>query len=32
MVDGKNLFDQPVKNNTVTYKNISKIAASHGDD
>ena len=26
MIDGKNLFDQPVKNNKVTYENIRKIA------
>ena len=32
MIDGKNFFDQPVKNNEVTYENIRKIAASQGDD
>ena len=32
MVDGKNFFDQPVKNNKVTYENISKIATGQGDD
>ena len=32
MIDGKNLFDQPVKNNKVTYENISKVATSKGDD
>ena len=26
MIDGKNFFDQPVKNNKVTYENIRKIA------
>ena len=26
MIDGKNFFDQPVKNNIVTYENIRKIA------
>ena len=32
MIDGKNLFDQPVKNDKVTYKNIRKIATGQGDD
>ena len=32
MIDGKNFFDQPVKNNKVTYKNIRKIATGQGDD
>ena len=32
MIDGKNFFDQPVKNNEVTYENIRKIAAGQGDD
>ena len=26
MIDGKNFFDQPVKNDKVRYKNIRKIA------
>ena len=26
MIDGKNFFDQPVKNDKVTYENIRKIA------
>ena len=26
VIDGKNLFDQPIKNDTVTYENIRKIA------
>ena len=26
MIDGKNFFDHPVKNNNVTYENIRKIA------
>ena len=26
MIDGKNVFDQPVKINNVTYENIRKIA------
>ena len=28
MIDGKNFFDQPIKNNKVTYENIRKIAES----
>ena len=32
MIDGKNFFDQPVKNDKVTYENIRKIALGHGDD
>ena len=32
MTDGKNFFDQPIKNNKLTYENIRKIAAGHGDN
>ena len=32
MIDGKVFFDQPVKNNKVTYGNIRKIASGQGDD
>ena len=32
MINGENFFDQPVKNNKVTYKNIRKIATGQGDD
>ena len=32
MIDGKNFFDQPIKNNKVTYENIRKIATGQGDD
>ena len=32
MIDGKNVFDQPVKNNKVTYENIRKIATGQEDD
>ena len=32
MIDGKNFFDQPVKNNKVTYENIIKTATDKGDD
>ena len=32
MIDGKNFFDQPVKNDKVNYENIRKIAIGQGDD
>ena len=32
MIDGKNIFDQPVKSDMRTYDNICKIATSQGDD
>ena len=32
MIDGKNFFDQPVKNNKLPYENIRKIATFRGDD
>ena len=32
MTDGKNFFDQPVRNDKVTYENIRKIAIGQGDD
>ena len=32
MIDGKNFFDQPVRNNKVTCENIRKIAIGQGDD
>ena len=32
MIDGKKIFDQPIKNNKVTYENIRKIAIGQGDD
>ena len=31
MIDGKNFFDQPVKDDKVTYENIRKIATGQGD-
>ena len=31
MIPGKNFFDQLVKNDTVTYENIRKIAIGQGD-
>ena len=32
MTDGKNLFDQPIKNDKITHKNIRKIATGQKDD
>ena len=32
MIDGQNLFDQPVKSNIKTYDNIEKIAIGLEDD
>ena len=32
MIGGKNVFDQPVKSDKVTYENIRKIAIGQGDD
>ena len=32
MIDGKNLFDQPVNSDLKTNENIRKIATSQGDD
>ena len=32
MIDGRNSFDQPIKNDLKTYDNIRKIATSKGDD
>ena len=32
MIDGKIFFDQPIKNDKVTYGNIRKIATGQGDD
>ena len=32
MIDGKNVFDQPIKDNKVTYENIRKITTGQGDD
>ena len=31
MIDGKNFFNQPVKNNKVIYENIRKVATGQGD-
>ena len=32
MINVENVFDQPIKNNKVTYENIRKIATGQGDD
>ena len=32
IINGENFFDQPVKNNKVTYENIRKIVTGQGDD
>ena len=32
MINGENFFDQPIKNNKVTYENIRRIATGQGDD
>ena len=32
MIDGHNIFDQPVRNNWITYDIIQKIATDQGDD
>ena len=32
MIDGRNIFDQPINSMTNTYENIRKIAIGKGDD
>ena len=32
MINGENFFDQPIKNNKVTYENMRKITTGQGDD
>ena len=32
VINGENVFDQPIKNNKITYYNIRKIATRQGDD
>ena len=32
MMDGRNFFDQPIKNYLKTYDNIRKIVTGQGDD
>ena len=31
MVDGRNFFDQPIKNNLITYDNIQNITTGQGE-
>ena len=32
MIDGQNFFDQPIRNDLITYDNIQRIATSQGDN
>ena len=32
MINGENVFDQPIKNNNVTHENIRQIATGQEDD
>ena len=32
MIDGENVFEQPINNDFKTYKNIRKIVTGQGDD
>ena len=32
MINGENAFDQPIKDNKVTYEKIRKVATGQGDD
>ena len=32
MIDGQNVFDQPIRSNLITYDNIRKIETGQGDD
>ena len=32
MINGESFFDQPIKNNKITYDNMRKIATGQGDD
>ena len=32
MIDGRNFFDQPIKNHLKIYDNIRKITTGQGDD
>ena len=32
VINGENIFDQPMKNKKITYDNIRKIATGYGDD
>ena len=32
MIDGQNVFDEPIRNNLIIYDNIRKITIDQGDD
>ena len=32
MIDGQNVFDEPIRNNLIKYDNIRKITIDQGDD
>ena len=32
VIDGRNLFDRPIKNNKITYGNIREISTNQQDD
>ena len=32
MINGENFFDQPIKDNKITYENARKVATGRGDD
>ena len=32
MIYGQNVFDQPIRNDLITYDNIRKLATGQGDD
>ena len=32
MINGRNVFDQPIKNDLITYDNIRKTSTGQGDD
>ena len=32
MIDGENIFNQPVRNDLITYDSIGKVAPGQGDD
>ena len=32
MIDGQHVFNQPVRNDLITYDNISKLSVVQGDD
>ena len=32
MINGRKVFDQPLRNHLITYDNIQKVATGQGDD